>query len=254
MLILLSPSKSMESGNLHPDAGVTEVLFDKKSKAITKILSKFTPSKLSNLLEISQSLSEIVYQRYQQFLLQDHDRKYSQAIFTFTGDAYESMQPNNFQVKDLEFAQNHLRIISALYGYLRPLDLILPYRLEMETGIQIGKHQNLYSYWKSEIRKALEADMKTLRSATILNLASAEYAKSINFKKLPYKVISPVFLDTVNGTPKIVSIFAKKARGSMTDFVIRNQISDPEYLQAFNGNGYIFDARQSTTERPVFIR
>lgn len=244
----------MVSGKLRPDVASSDILFEQKSKAIIKILSKLTPPKLSNLLEISQSLSEIVYQRYQHFQLQEQYRKYSQAIFTFSGDAYESMQPNNFGSKDLEFAQNHLRILSALYGYLRPLDLILPYRLEMETGIQIGKHPNLYSFWKSEIRRALEIDMKTIPSQTILNLASKEYAKSIDFKYLPFKVISPVFLDTVNGKPKIVSIFAKKARGSMTDFIIRNQITNPQHIQAFDIQGYMYDVRQSEPDRPVFIR
>jgi cytoplasmic iron level regulating protein YaaA (DUF328/UPF0246 family) len=244
----------MVSGDFRAEAGSSDILFGPKSNAIAESLRKFTPTKLGNLLEISRSLSETVYQRYQQFSLPVSDRKFAQAIFTFTGDAYDAMRPTDFQPYDLEFAQMHLRIISALYGYLRPLDLILPYRLEMETAFHIGKHQNLYSYWKSDIRKALETDLKALQTDLILNLASIEYSKSIDFKKLPYQVISPVFLDTVNGKPKVVSIFAKKARGSMTDFIIRNLITNPEHLQAFTENGYMFDVRQSKADRPVFIR
>ncbi len=164
------------------------------------------------------------------------------------------MDANSLSDSNIEFAQKHLSLLSGLYGLLRPLDLILPYRLEMGAKLKNAKGDNLYKFWGDKITELLNQDMIENRSEVFINLASNEYFKSINTKRLNAKVITPIFKNSKNGEYKIISIFAKKARGLMTRYIIQNEITNPEDLLGFNEDGYYFNSNLSTSDKPVFTR
>lgn len=177
-----------------------------------------------------------------------------QAIFAFKGDVYTGLDAYDLSAQDLEFAQTHLRMLSGLYGLLRPLDLMMPYRLEMGTKLANARGHNLYEFWGDQITQLVNADLAQANSELLVNLASDEYYKSVKESKVKAEIIKPVFLDQKNGKYKVISFYAKKARGLMARYIIQNQLNDAEDLKSFNTDGYYFDAASSMKGELVFKR
>jgi len=252
MIILLSPSKTLDVSEKVPLTEFSEALFPEKTERLLALMRKKSPKALASLMGISSSLAMLNHQRYQYWHTENAFKK--QAIFMFSGDVYTGLQAQSFSAGELHYAQQHLRILSGLYGYLRPLDHIQAHRLEMGTAVSVGKSRNLPAYWQKEVNRRLEADLAESSPPLLVNLASVEYFQVIEEKKLGSKCISPVFKDFSNGQYKVVSLFAKKARGAMAAFIIRHKISDPEHLLAFNEDNYCYNPGLSEPNRPVFSR
>ena len=206
-------------------------------------------------MSISDSLADLNVQRYQEWegksVISERSR---QAIFAFTGDVYQGLDADTLSKTALAYAQNHLLILSGLYGALRPLDVIEPYRLEMGTDLKVGKPNNLYQFWKDKPTELINQQLKNHKEKAIINLASNEYFKVVNQKKLDGEVISPQFKDAKNGTYKIISFFAKKARGLMSRYIIENEIAHVDDLKGFDTDGYRFNQELSSDRTPVFTR
>ena len=254
MIILLSPAKTLnfETAPVHNKCSVPE--FISFSKDLISGLSKLKSREISELMGISPKLAELNYSRFQAWEATHHEKNSKQAILAFRGDVYEGLQAWNFSKSEFSFAQKNLRILSGLYGILRPLDLIQPHRLEMGTKLRNPAGKNLYSFWGDSLAKSIKQDLKNSRSKLLVNLASQEYFKAAQEKIIDTTVISPVFKDEKNGEFKIISFYAKKARGYMSSFLIRNRIENLEGLQNFADHGYRLCPDQSTTLQPVFLR
>ena len=205
-------------------------------------------------MSISPALSELNSQRYQQWQTPFSPDNARQAIFAFKGDVYTGLQVENFDAKDINWAQQHLRILSGLYGLLRPLDLMQAYRLEMGTSLSTRRGKNLYEFWDTQITDGLNHQLKSIKSKYLINLASNEYFKSVKPKQLDAQIVTPAFMDWKDDEYKMIGFFAKKARGSMSAWIIKNRIKTPERLEEFDEDGYRYDAALSTTDKPVFLR
>ena len=254
MLILLSPAKTLDFESPAPTKVCTQADFLDLSQDLIKGLSKLTTDEISDLMGLSPKLAKLNHDRYNSWSL-NHDTACSrQAIFAFKGDVYEGLQAWNFQKKDFDFAQSHLRILSGLYGMLRPLDLIQPYRLEMGTLYPNPAGKDLYSFWGDRLKESINQDLLNAKTKTIVNLASLEYAKAARFQDMDAHVISPVFKDEKAGKFKIISFYAKRARGMMANFIISNKIINENDLENFASDGYFYSAEQSTPTKPVFLR
>jgi cytoplasmic iron level regulating protein YaaA (DUF328/UPF0246 family) len=249
MIIVLSPSKSMD---MQPEKNseFTQPVFLKESQKLVSKIQKYSKSELMDFMEISEKLADLNQQRFKDWKPPFSLKNAKQALYAFTGDVYDGLEANTLKKRDVTFAQNHLRILSGLYGLLKPLDLIQPYRLEMGRPLETNGAKNLYEFWKAEITKELNQTKGNL----LVNLASQEYFKAIDKRLLEKEIISPVFKDEKNGTFKIISFFAKKARGSMARYLIENQASDADGLLAFAEDGYSYNAALSKPDVPVFTR
>lgn len=252
MLVLLSPAKSFDFEAKAQTSKFSEPYFVEESTRLIKKMCTFSPKKLRELMGISYELAALNADRYQQWSPKPNERNAKQAILTYSGEAYRGLNAKEMSEEDLQFAQNHLRILSGLYGVLRPLDLMQAHRLEMGTKLKYYSYTNLYQFWGDKITKRINEDLG--ESKHIINLASNEYFKSIKSPKLNGKVISPVFKDYSNGTYKVLMTYAKNARGAMTNFIIKNRISDPELLKSFEGKGYIYNPNESDECNWVFLR
>ncbi len=254
MLMVLSPSKTLNFTDKarSPDETIPEML--DKSVLLIKELRKYSTKKLSKLMDISDKLSELNVRRYELFDPKFTNNNAKQALEAFEGDVYEPMKVATYTAKDFEFAQKHLRILSGLYGVLKPMDLMQPYRLEMGTGLKNPKGKDLYAFWGDSITQALNEAMKNHKNMTLINLASVEYFQSVMPHKLDGKQLKVSFKEKQKGQIKIVALFAKKARGMMADFVIRNRIDQPEGLKDFNGGGYQFKSSLSVENEWQFVR
>lgn len=215
-------------------------------------MMEFNANGIAELMSVSTQLANLNFERYQHWF--HNETPLRQAVLAFKGDVYQGLEPETFTQSDMDYAQDHLRILSGLYGILRPADLIKPHRLEMGTQLEFDHYKNLYQYWGDVLTKRLDEELKSTASRLIVNLASKEYASSIHFKDLSAKVISPEFKDFKNGNYKIISFFAKKARGRMAAFLIRNRIKDLNDIAAFGEDGYIYNAKLSKPAKPVFTR
>ena len=254
MIILLSPAKTLdyETPSINIPHTIPNLLSN--SKKLIKNLKEKKPEEISNLMNISDKLATLNSDRYKSWKgLKEKSNNSKQAIFVFKGDVYQGLDIDSFGKKDLEYSQNHLRLLSGLYGLLRPLDIIEPYRLEMGTKLKTNKGKNLYEFWGQEICNEIFKDLKSLKSNTIINLASNEYFDSVKDIKNTANVISPVFKDFSKGKYKIISFYAKKARGLMTAWILKNKVKDNE-LKNFNVDGYYFAKDESTENSPVFLR
>ena len=254
MIILLSPAKTLdyETPSINIPHTIPNLLSN--SKKLIKNLKEKKPEEISNLMNISDKLATLNSDRYKSWKgLKEKSNNSKQAIFVFKGDVYQGLDIDSFGKKDLEYSQNHLRLLSGLYGLLRPLDIIEPYRLEMGTKLKTDKGKNLYEFWGQEICNEITKDLKSLKSNTIINLASNEYFDSVKDIKNSANVISPVFKDFSKGKYKIISFYAKKARGLMTAWILKNKVKDNE-LKNFNVDGYYFAKDESTKNSPVFLR
>ena len=205
-------------------------------------------------MNISKDLGLLNASRYQNYKTPFNQENAKQAIFAFTGDVYKGLDAKSLTSNTIDYAQAHLKILSGLYGILKPLDLIQAYRLEMGTKISINNSISLYDFWSNKITSELSSNLENTNSQFLLNLASNEYSKSINMKLLNTKVITPIFKDWKNGQYKIISFFAKKARGLMSNFVLENKIKNQNDLKAFDSGGYIYNEDFSTEKSLVFTR
>lgn len=228
--------------------------FMENSLKLIKILQKLSPGKISKLMDLSEKLSELNYQRYQEFSTPFSKDNARQAILAFKGDVYDGIDIESFSKADIKYSQNHLRIISGLYGLLRPLDLIQPYRLEMGAKLANKNGKDLYKFWGDNITQKLNELLKENAIDILVNLASGEYFKAINQKKLNGHVITPIFKEKKGDSYKIVMLFAKRARGMMAAYIIKNRIEYIEDIKLFNEDGYKFNPAFSTKSDLVFVR
>ena len=214
-------------------------------------LKKLLDSSSNTFVDKLASLNSDRYKSWKGLKKESDNSK--QAIFVFKGDVYQGLDIDSFTKKDIEYSQNHLRLLSGLYGLLKPLDIIEPYRLEMGTKLKTNKGENLYDFWGKDICNELLKDLKSIRSNTIINLASNEYFNSVKNIKETSNVISPVFKDYSKGKYKIISFYAKKARGLMAAWILKNKIKEDK-LNNFNSDGYYFSPEESSSSSPVFLR
>lgn len=251
--IVISPAKSMDFESKTAIIAFTNPNFLDQSEKIMNVLQKKSPKKLMELMGISDTLANLNWKRNQEWTTVNSPKNAKQAISAFTGDVYMGLDVTTLTEQELKFLQDKLCIISGLYGILKPLDLIQPYRLEMGSKLKIGTKQNLYDFWKNEITNYLNTELS--ENDYLINLASNEYFKAIDKKSLSAKnIITPEFKDYKNGELKMISFFAKKARGLMVRFIAKNKIDTIEDLKQFNYEGYAFDANLSTSEKLVFTR
>ena len=253
MKIIISPAKSLDFDSELNSQNVSVPKFLEKTLAINSILKQKSPNDLMKLQSISEKLSDLNWKRNLEFSRNHNDDNSRPAIFAFNGDVYEGLDVKTLDFKKIDFLQNNLRIISGLYGVLKPLDLIQPYRLEMGTKISINGSSNLYEYWSNDITKFISDEL--LSSEFLLNLASNEYFSAIDKSKINSEIISPIFKDFKNGKLKIISFYAKKARGMMVRYVADNLIDSYDNLLSFNYGGYVFNENETTVRnQPVFTR
>ena len=255
MIALIAPAKRLDydSDLSVEDFSIAEHL--KESKKLIKELQKKSPEDLSSLMGLSENLSVLNFERNMNWQVpKKPSNEVRQAIFAFKGDVYVGLDSETLSKSDIKYAQKNLAILSGLYGLLKPLDLMYPYRLEMGTKMKNEKGKNLYEFWGNKITTSINALAKKNNSKGIINLASVEYFTSVKTENLDLPVYSPVFKDFKNGKYKIISFFAKKARGSMARFVIQNKIKNPADLNKFNLDGYKYSKKDSSEYSPVFLR
>ena len=254
MITVLSPAKKLTTdcfakGNAH-----TKPIFLDDSNSLVGILKNYKPDQLQTLMGISQNLSELNWERFQSWTSDYAPSISREAFFSFKGDTYNGLDAESLTEKDIIFAQDNVRILSGLYGLLKPLDLMLPYRLEMGTKLNNSRGKNLYEFWGENIANYISNELSNHRHKIIINCASNEYFKSIKNDSLSASVITPEFKEVKNGTTKIISFYAKKARGMMAKFIIVNRIDNIKDILSFNEDGYSLDASLSTEIKPVFTR
>lgn len=252
MKIVISPAKSLNFEKELPTTSFTEPQFLKQATSIQRTLKKQKPKALSQLMAISDKLAELNWQRNQDWNVPFTRENARPAVYTFDGDVYHGLDVYSLPTDKLDDLQDKLRILSGLYGLLKPLDLMQAYRLEMGTSLAIGKSKNLYEFWKHTITKELNSELK--KGDLFINLASNEYFSAVDVKSLKVPVITPEFKDYKDGKLKIISFFAKKARGMMVRYIIDTNAKTIDDLKGFNYEGYGFDANLSKENTLVFTR
>ena len=252
MIILLSPAKSLDFSAHGLKVKASKPPFPDRTAQIAKAASKLTRPKIKKLMNLSDDLADLNYQRFQSF---EADRAANApAALTFAGDVYRGLDARSLNADDMTWAQDHVRILSGLYGLLRPMDAMQEYRLEMGSRLKTRRGGSLYDYWGDQIAKALNAEAERLGTDTLINCASVEYFTAANRKALKPRVITPQFLEEKPGGPKIVSFFAKKARGAMARFIITRRLTDPEGILEFDTGGYEYAPELSEEGKPAFLR
>ena len=256
MLMVVSPAKSLDYESKVKTRKHSQPEFLTESELLVSGLKKLQPDDLAELMNISSALAEENFQRYLNWHTPFDLKNARQAIFAFKGDVYLGLRAEDYSAADLNFAQKHLRILSGLYGVLRPLDLMQPYRLEMGRKFASGKAKDLYQFWGSKLTEKLNNELETYpeKKRVLINLASNEYFNSIQSKNLDGKVITPQFKDWSNGQYRVLSFFAKKARGQMVSYIVKNRLKDPSQLKEFDVDGYQFDDSESSASKLVFKR
>ncbi|MFM1896783.1 MAG: hypothetical protein RLZZ385_1857 [Pseudomonadota bacterium] len=254
MLILISPAKTLDYESPVATPVFTQPEFLSDSRRLIKTLRQLNPEELCNLMHISSKLGELNFQRNLNWHTPFAPDNARQAIFAFRGDVYLGLRAEQFSDEDLAFAQQHLRILSGLYGILRPLDLMQPYRLEMGTALKTDKGDSLYEFWGSKLTRALQKQLAAAGVPVVINLASNEYFNVLQPDKLKADIVTPQFKDFSNGKYRFLSFFAKQARGLMAAWIIRQRITDPQRIAEFNVDGYRYSKADSTSGSPVFLR
>ena len=253
MKIFISPAKSLDFKSEIPEIESSKPEFLKEAIKINNTLKEQSEKDLGKLMNLSQKLSALNWERNQNFKTTTNKKNSRPAIFSFNGDVYSGFDISSLENKLFPLIQKNLRIISGLYGLLKPFDLIQPYRLEMGTSLEIENQKNLYDFWKNRITDSIKNDIVT--NEILVNLASNEYASAINFDSFKNQIISPIFKDFKNGKLKIISFYAKKARGLMTRYLIENDAKSLSDLLGFSSNGYSYSELESQDPNfPVFIR
>lgn len=254
MLALISPAKTLDYESALPTDQHTLPRLLEHSQQLIDVSRKLSASEIASLMSVSEKIAQLNVARFRDWQPEFNFSNARQAIFAFKGDVYTGLDAYDLSAQDLEFAQTHLRMLSGLYGLLRPLDLMMPYRLEMGTKLSNARGHNLYEFWGDQITQLVNADLAQANSELLVNLASDEYYKSVKESKVKAEIIKPVFLDQKNGKYKVISFYAKKARGLMARYIIQNQLNDAEDLKSFNTDGYYFDAASSMKGELVFKR
>lgn len=257
MLAILSPAKDMKVQPHAPKATSIFTLpaFIRQSELINKELKKLDQTDLADLMKVSGKLAQLNEDRIQNWNPNHDANNASQAVLSFTGEAYRGLNAADFSEMDLLYVQNTLRILSGLYGILMPLDLIQPYRLEMGTKHGFAGRKNLYAFWGNLLTDALEKAINLSPGDKVLiNVASSEYTSAIDFKRLKSRVVTPLFYEENQGKLKMIAVYAKKARGMMVRFMVKNQIEKIDNLKAFDSEGYFFDNKRSTDDQWFFVR
>ena len=254
MLIVISPAKNLDYESTLPTNLATKPGLLKESELLAKVLKNMAPHELSELMGISDKLGVLNYDRYQTWQPPFNKKNARQAMYAFKGDVYIGLDAYQFNDEDAEFAQDHLRILSGLYGILRPLDLIQPYRLEMGTKLKNERGKDLYEFWGDIPTKHINKQLKALDSDCLVNLASNEYFKSVRVAQLNADMITPVFKDKKNGEYKIISFFAKKARGLMSAYIIKNRLTSQDDLKGFDWGGYAYNEAMSSDKQWIYTR
>ncbi len=254
MLTVISPAKTLDFESPLPTEEHSQPQFLKESRQLIKELRELSPDDISSLMKISPALGELNHQRFMNWKTPFTPANARAAALAFKGDVYVGLEADSFGKRDFQFAQKHLRILSGLYGLLKPLDLIQAYRLEMGTRFENSKGKDLYSFWGDKITEAINADLAAAKSNTLVNLASNEYFRSVKKKSLNAEIITPVFKDLKNGQYKIISFYAKKARGLMGAYIVKNRVKSIDALKAFDSEGYRYQPALSSASELVFTR
>lgn len=254
MFFVVSPAKNLDYESPAPTQQATQPRMLDDAEVLVKRARALSPQQLGSLMKISDKLAGLNAARFEEWQRPFNASNAKQAVFAFNGDVYSGLDANSLSNSAIEYAQGHMRILSGLYGVLRPLDLMQPYRLEMGTKLDNERGKDLYTFWGEKIAQQLNEDMQSEGAEVLLNLASNEYFKAVDKKALNGEVITPVFKDTKNGKLKVISFYAKKARGMMARYVIENQIKTPQQLKAFDSAGYKYSESLSSNKELVFTR
>lgn len=252
MLIVISPAKRLDWAERNIDA--TAPAFQDDAIRLARTARNLTLGDLQKLMSLSPDLARLNRDRFRDFADAPDPDMTRPAALAFAGDTYQGLEAASLDADELAWAQDHLRILSGLYGVLRPLDAIQPYRLEMGSRLRTRRGNSLYDYWRDQLSKTLNAQAELVKTDILVNCASQEYFGAVAPKALNLRVITPVFMEDKAGTPKIVSFFAKKARGAMARHIVQNRLTDPEALRAFDSGGYRYQPALSEPDRPVFTR
>ncbi|WP_372885157.1 peroxide stress protein YaaA [Shimia sp.] len=252
MLIVLSPAKRLDWGPVASET--TRPMFEAEALRLARTARNLTLGELQKLMALSPDLARLNRDRYRAYEAEPDAYATRPAIHAYAGDTYVGLEAASLDPEELDWAQEHLRILSGLYGALRPRDAIQPHRLEMGSRLKTRRGKNLYEFWRDSIARALNAQAEEIGTDTLVNCASQEYFGAVDPKALKLRVITPVFMENKGGSPKIVSFFAKKARGSMARFIIQNRLADPESLKDFDLGGYAYQPDMSEGDRMVFLR
>jgi len=254
MIISLSPSKGQDFETPAQTNSYTVPQQLDQSQILIDSIKHFDSVAIRELMSVSENIANLNVQRFQEFSTPFTTQNAKQALYAFKGDVYSTIEADQYSESELAFAQQHLRILSGLYGYLRPLDLIQAYRLEMKTRLENPRGHNLYTFWDNRITKLLNVDLQQQTEATLVNLASNEYFKSIKLKNLQGRLLNINFKETRDGKTRVIAIFAKRARGMMANWIIRNQIEASESLKGFDLEHYRFNAELSDDKQWTFSR
>ena len=253
MLTVISPAKKLNV-ELNIKIQQTKPTFKTEANDLAATVSKLSTSEQQKLMSISEKLAELNKKRFQSFKMEPTSEETLAAVFAFAGDTYTGLEAETLENEELKFAQNHLRILSGLYGVLKPFDAIQPYRLEMGSKLNTNKGKSLYQYWGDMLSLELNQHAKDVNTNILINCASQEYFGAIKQEALNLKIITPVFLENKADGPKIISFFAKRARGAMARFIIQNRITTPKHLSDFDTGGYKYQKNLSSSEKLVFLR
>jgi cytoplasmic iron level regulating protein YaaA (DUF328/UPF0246 family) len=254
VLTVLSPAKTLDFETAPRTRKATQPYFIERAAQLVDDARVLTPEALQKLMGVSENIALLNHERFMNWQPDFSLDNAKQAVLAFKGDVYTGLDASTLDTKSLTFAQKHLRILSGLYGLLRPLDLMQPYRLEMGLKFSNRGGRNLYEFWGEEITQLLDTEIDKSGSSVLVNLASNEYFKAVKPRQLDAEVITPVFKDLKNGDYKIISFFAKKARGVMARYIVEQRLNDPEELKGFCGAGYYYSAERSTADSWVFLR
>ena len=252
MKVLLSPAKSLDFKSQLPTEKNSSLCFEKEAEYLNSILKRKSPKDLSDLMGVSSKIADLNYERNHDWSLPFTKNNSRQAVYAFSGDVYRGLDAYSIDTSKIDFMQNTVRIISGLYGLIKPLDLIQPYRLEMGTKLSFDNNKNLYDFWRKKITDQLNSELS--ENEPVLNLASNEYFKAIDLKVINTDVYSANFKELKNGDYKTIAIFSKKARGMMARFIIENNITDINSLESFNYDRYIFNENLSSDKELIFTR
>lgn len=254
MLVVISPAKRLDWDAR--DVAMTQPDFQEDAVRLSRTARNLTLGKLKALMDLSDDLARLNRDRFQAFAAEPSEEATRPAALAFAGDTYQGLEAGSLDTDEMAWAQDHLRILSGLYGVLRPLDAIQPYRLEMGSRLKTRRGGTLYDYWRDGLAKALNAQAAEVGTDVLINCASQEYFGAVTPKALKLRVITPQFMeDKGDGKgPRIVSFFAKKARGAMARFIVQHRLTDPAAIRDFDTGGYAWDAARSTPDRPVFLR
>ncbi|MFW8593991.1 peroxide stress protein YaaA [Cribrihabitans neustonicus] len=252
MLVVTSPAKKLDW--TERDAELTWPAFHDDAVALAGVARELTVAELMKLMKISEDLAKLNHTRFRDFAADPAAADLRPAALAFAGDTYQGLEAASLDADEMAWAQDHYRILSGLYGLLRPLDAMQPYRLEMGSRLKTARGRNLYDYWGSRIAEALNTQAEAVQAEVLVNCASQEYFGAVDLKTLKPAVVTPVFMEDKNGTPKVVSFYAKRARGAMARYIIQHRLCEAEGLKDFNAGGYAYQPALSTPEAPVFLR